>query len=89
MSKKIQSSNLKSSILVSFLTVISRITGLIRDIATTAIQGADVFHDIFIVILRIPASLRTFLVEGAFSNAFIPTYSSLIGKNKLNGALHS
>ena len=84
MSKKIQSSNLKSSILVSFLTVISRITGLIRDIATTAIQGADVFHDIFIVILRIPASLRTFLVEGAFSNAFIPTYSSLIGKNKLN-----
>ena len=57
---------------------------MIRDIATTAIQGADVFHDIFIVILRIPASLRTFLVEGAFSNAFIPTYSSLIGKNKLN-----
>ena len=87
MSKKIKSSNLNSSILVSFLTVLSRITGLIRDIATTAIQGADVFHDIFIVILRIPASLRTFLVEGAFSNAFIPTYSNLIEKNKLNEAV--
>ena len=81
---RIKSSNLKSSIVVNSFTVLSRVTGLIRDIATTAIQGADFYHDIFIVILRIPASIRTFLVEGAFSNAFIPTYSNLIGKKKFN-----
>jgi len=60
---------------VSSWTGLSRIFGLIRDIATTNLLGASVFHDIFVVTLKIPNLFRRFFAEGAFNQAFIPIYS--------------
>ena len=37
--------------------------------------GASVFHDIFVVTLKIPNLFRRFFAEGAFNQAFIPIYS--------------
>ena len=75
-------STLQNTFTIGGWTLFSRILGLARDITTTSLQGASLYHDIYLLILRIPTSLRTFLIDGAFSNAFIPVYSNLLGKNK-------
>ena len=62
-------------------TLVSRIAGLIRDIFTTNLLGATFFHDIFVVVLKIPNVFRKFFAEGAFSQAFIPIYSEYLGKD--------
>jgi putative peptidoglycan lipid II flippase len=66
---------LKALTQVSVWTGLSRVFGLIRDIATTSLLGASVFHDIFVVTLKIPNLFRRFFAEGAFNQAFIPIYS--------------
>ena len=64
------------------LTGLSRIFGLVRDIATTNLLGASIFHDIFIVVLKIPNLFRRFFAEGAFNQAFIPIYSDFEKENQ-------
>ena len=67
---------------VSGWTGVSRLFGLIRDMATTNLLGASVFHDIFVVTLKIPNLFRRFFAEGAFNQAFIPVYSDYqVGNN--------
>ena len=56
-------------------TGLSRVFGLIRDISTTNLMGASVFHDIFVITLKIPNLFRRFFAEGAFNQAFIPIYT--------------
>ena len=80
-SKDNASSFLGSLSKVSGWTGISRIFGLIRDISTTSLLGASVFHDIFVITLKIPNLFRRFFAEGAFNQAFIPIYSDY-QKNK-------
>ncbi len=63
---------------VSGWTSISRVFGLLRDIATTSLLGASYLHDIFVVILKIPNLFRRFFAEGAFNQAFIPVYSDYV-----------
>ena len=64
------------------LTGLSRIFGLVRDIATTNLLGASIFHDIFVVVLKIPNLFRRFFAEGAFNQAFIPIYSDFEKENQ-------
>jgi len=66
---------------VGLWTGLSRIFGLIRDISTTSLLGASVFHDIFVVTLKIPNLFRRFFAEGAFNQAFIPVYSDYYSSN--------
>ncbi|MDG1062599.1 MAG: murein biosynthesis integral membrane protein MurJ [SAR86 cluster bacterium] len=73
-------SNFLSTIKVGGWTFISRVAGLIRDIFTTNLLGASIFHDIFVVVLKIPNVFRKLFAEGAFSQAFIPIYSEYIGR---------
>ena len=80
-SKDNASSFLGSLSKVSGWTGISRIFGLVRDISTTSLLGASVFHDIFVITLKIPNVFRRFFAEGAFNQAFIPIYSDY-QKNK-------
>jgi putative peptidoglycan lipid II flippase len=40
------------------------VAGLIRDIFTTNLLGASIFHDIFVVVLKIPNVFRKFFAEG-------------------------
>lgn len=66
---------------VSLWTGLSRVFGLVRDIATTSLLGASVFHDIFVVTLKIPNLFRRFFAEGAFNQAFVPIYSDYHKQN--------
>lgn len=63
---------LKSTSVVSAMTLLSRILGLARDIVFARFFGATIVMDAFIVANRIPNMLRRFFAEGAFSQGFVP-----------------
>ena len=63
---------------VGGFTLLSRVTGFARDIVLAAIIGAGPIADAFVVALRIPNHFRAIFGEGAFNNAFVPTYSRLL-----------
>ncbi|MEC5216552.1 putative peptidoglycan lipid II flippase [Actimicrobium sp. GrIS 1.19] len=54
------------------MTMLSRITGLIRDVLITRAFGASGYTDAFFVAFRIPNLLRRLFAEGAFAQAFVP-----------------
>ena len=62
---------IKTSV-VSGMTLISRILGLIRDMVFARYFGASLVMDAFLVANRIPNMLRRFFAEGAFSAGFVP-----------------
>src|SRR3954468_14710196 len=57
---------------VSGMTLLSRVTGLIREILFARAFGASAYTDAFNVAFRIPNLLRRLFAEGAFSQAFVP-----------------
>ncbi|AJG20864.1 murein biosynthesis integral membrane protein MurJ [Cupriavidus basilensis] len=63
---------LKALATISSLTMLSRITGLIREILIARAFGASDMTDAFNVAFRIPNLLRRIFGEGAFSQAFVP-----------------
>jgi putative peptidoglycan lipid II flippase len=63
---------LKATSVVGALTLLSRVTGLARDIAFSAWFGSGFVMDAFAVAFKIPNLLRRFFAEGAFSQAFVP-----------------
>ena len=65
----------KSTIIVSSMTMISRILGFIRDMMFARFFGADSGTDAFFVAFKIPNFLRRLFAEGAFSQAFVPVLS--------------
>ena len=62
---------LKSTV-VSGMTLLSRVLGLVRDIVLARFFGAGLLMDAFLVAQRIPNMLRRFFAEGAFSAGFVP-----------------
>jgi putative peptidoglycan lipid II flippase len=63
---------LKAASTVSLLTLLSRVTGLVREQLMAASFGASALTDAFNVAFRIPNLLRRLFAEGAFSQAFVP-----------------
>ncbi|WP_104884241.1 murein biosynthesis integral membrane protein MurJ [Pasteurella multocida] len=63
---------LKSGIVVSTMTLLSRILGLVRDVVIANLLGAGVAADVFLFANKIPNFLRRLFAEGAFSQAFVP-----------------
>src|SRR6476469_5277027 len=57
---------------VSGMTMLSRITGLLRELLIARAFGASAYTDAFFVAFRIPNLLRRLFAEGAFSQAFVP-----------------
>ena len=68
---------LKAAATVSSLTLISRITGVIRDMLIARFFGASVATDAFYVAFRLPNMLRRLFAEGAFQQAFVPMLSDV------------
>ena len=56
-------------------TLLSRLTGFMRDIMLAAIIGAGPVADAFFVAFRLPNHFRAIFAEGAFNAAFIPAYA--------------
>ncbi len=62
----------RSTFIVSAMTMLSRVLGLVRDIVLMNVFGAGKDFDTFVVAFRIPNFFRRLFAEGAFSQAFIP-----------------
>jgi putative peptidoglycan lipid II flippase len=62
----------KTLLTISGMTMLSRITGLIREVLIARAFGASVYTDAFFIAFRIPNLLRRLFAEGAFSQAFVP-----------------
>ncbi|CUA83833.1 murein biosynthesis integral membrane protein MurJ [Pseudidiomarina woesei] len=62
----------KSGIIVSFMTLISRVLGLARDVVIANLMGAGAAADVFFFANKIPNFLRRLFAEGAFAQAFVP-----------------
>ena len=66
---------------VGGLTLVSRVTGFLRDIILAAILGAGPVADAFFVALRLPNHFRAIFAEGAFNAAFVPAYARIRGQS--------
>jgi putative peptidoglycan lipid II flippase len=60
---------------VGGLTLVSRLTGFIRDVVMAAVLGAGPMADAFFIAFRLPNHFRAILAEGAFNAAFVPAYA--------------
>jgi putative peptidoglycan lipid II flippase len=60
---------------VGGFTLLSRITGFVRDVTMAAVLGAGPIADAFFVAFRLPNHFRAIFAEGAFAAAFVPAYA--------------
>lgn len=60
----------------SGFTMVSRITGFIRDMLIANFLGAGNISDAFLVSFKLPNLFRSLFAEGAFNAAFVPLFSS-------------
>ena len=68
---------------ISSMTMLSRITGLLRDILIARAFGAGGMTDAYNIAFRLPNLLRRLFAEGAFSQAFVPILSEYKNKKTL------
>jgi len=66
---------------VGGITLVSRVTGFLRDILLAAVLGAGPVADAFFVALRLPNHFRAIFAEGAFNAAFVPAYARIRGES--------
>lgn len=64
-----------STLVVSAMTLLSRVLGLVRDVVLARFLGVSAGTDAFFVAFRIPNFLRRLFAEGAFNQAFVPVLS--------------
>ena len=62
----------KSTSVVGLITLLSRISGMVRDVAQANLFGGGPVADAFLVAYKIPNFLRRLFAEGAFSQSFVP-----------------
>jgi putative peptidoglycan lipid II flippase len=67
----------RSLLSVGGFTLLSRFSGLVRDMVMAAVLGHGALSDAFLIAFRLPNHFRTIFAEGAYNAAFIPLYSSL------------
>jgi len=79
---------LRAAVAVSGLTLVSRVTGLAREVLIARFFGAGVEVDAFSVAFRLPNLLRRLFAEGAFSQAFVPIFSQTRAGEGPEGARH-
>ena len=71
----------QSTAIVSSMTLLSRLLGFVRDIVLARLFGTSATFDAFIVAFKIPNFFRRLFAEGAFSQAFVPTFSEYSSKH--------
>lgn len=65
------------------LTLVSRVTGFLRDMVLASYLGAGAVSDAFVVAFKLPNLFRSLFAEGAFTSAFVPLFSQkLVAEGK-------
>ena len=68
----------RSLLSVGGFTLLSRVTGFMRDIVLGAVLGDGLLSDAFFVAFRLPNHFRTIFGEVAFNSAYVPCYSQVL-----------
>ena len=76
----------KSTAVTGVATLVSRITGLAREMIFAQAFGASAFMDAWLVAFKIPNFLRRLFAEGSFSQAFVPVISEYKSKRSKDEA---
>jgi len=79
---------LKTLSAISSMTMLSRITGLLRETLIARAFGAGGMTDAYVVAFRIPNLLRRLFAEGAFSQAFVPILAEYKNKQGQEASKH-
>lgn len=71
-----------SAVMIMLSMIVSRILGFVRDMIISYQFGQGMYTDAYNAAFSIPDFVYMILVGGAFSAAFVPTFSSYIAKHK-------
>ncbi len=66
-----------STIVFAAATALSRVAGLIREMATSAVIGATTTYSAFVVANQIPNLIRSLVADSALGASFVPIYADL------------
>lgn len=80
------SKNLKNIGVVSALTMVSRVLGLVRESVTAAVFGTGALISAFFTGLTLPNLFRRLLAEGGMTAAFVPTFNDELHARERAGA---
>ena len=72
---------LRSVATVGGLTLLSRVTGLAREMMIAHYLGAGAIADAFFVAFRFPNLFRSLFAEGAFNAAFVPLFTGTLTRD--------
>ena len=78
---------LKSIFTNSFGILLSRIFGFLRDVVMASALGASYWSDIFFLANRLPNVFRNIFAEGAFTQAFMPSFVASSNKGVFSTAI--
>lgn len=78
---------IRSTATVGFFTLLSRITGFVRDVIMANLIGASWLSDAFFVAFKLPNFFRRLFAEGAFNAAFVPSFSALLTSDGRKAAI--
>lgn len=71
---------------VGSATLMSRLTGFVRDVMIAAVLGSSATADAYIAAFLLPNLFRRVLSEGAFNAAFVPIYTRRAATEGADGA---
>lgn len=83
---KARFSVLKAAGTTGGMTLISRLTGFVRDVMIAATLGAGPLADVFVIAFRLPNLFRRLFAEGAFAAAFVPVFAKRLESDSLPAA---
>ena len=69
-------------------TIVSRLTGFVRDMALAALLGGGALNDAYVAAIKLPNQFRQIFGEGSFNAAYLPTYTSVLEKKGHEEAGH-
>jgi putative peptidoglycan lipid II flippase len=76
----------KNLLSVAGMTLLSRMTGFLRDVMLGAVLGAGALADAFYIAFRLPNHFRAIFGEGAFNAAFVPSYARVLESESMSDA---
>lgn len=76
-----------NSLVFSFMTLLSRVSGFVRDAIIAKFLGASDFTDALFAAMKIPNSFRRLLADGAMSSSFVPIFSGMVAKEGRKNAI--
>jgi len=74
---------------LALMTMASRVAGLVRDAAISAVFGTGAGADAFFVAFRIPNLFRRVVAEGATSAAFVPVFTERLASGGPESAVRA